>query len=63
MSREGKVIVKENGDAILLRGMGLGGWILQEGYMLKTSPFANAQYQIKAKIIDLTGESRYRIAL
>jgi hypothetical protein len=30
-STQGKTIVKENGDAILLRGMGLGGWMLQEG--------------------------------
>ena len=52
----GKAIVKENGDTILLRGMGLGGWMVQEGYMLKTSEFANAQYQIREKIVGLIGE-------
>jgi endoglucanase len=56
LSTQGKAIVKENGDTILLRGMGLGGWMLQEGYMLKTASFANAQYQIKAKIAELIGE-------
>ena len=26
----GKAIVNESGDSIILRGMGLGGWMLQE---------------------------------
>jgi len=51
----GKAIVNESGDTILLRGMGLGGWMLQEGYMMQTSSFANAQYQIKGKIEELIG--------
>ncbi|MCF8370056.1 MAG: carbohydrate-binding protein [Bacteroidales bacterium] len=51
----GKNIINQNLDTILLRGMGLGGWMLQEGYMLQTSGFANAQYQIRAKIEDLIG--------
>jgi endoglucanase len=37
--------------------MGLGGWMLQEGYMLETNSFANPQYQIKAKIEALIGET------
>lgn len=52
----GTAIVNEQGDSIILRGMGLGGWMLQEGYMLQTSAFANAQYQIKEKIEDLIGK-------
>lgn len=44
-------------DTILLRGMGLGGWMLQEGYMLQTSGFANAQYQIREKIEQLIGQT------
>ncbi len=46
----GKVITNDTGDTVILRGMGLGGWMLQEGYMLQTSDFANAQYQIKLLI-------------
>jgi len=34
LSTHGKAIVNESGDTILLRGMGLGGWMLQEGYMI-----------------------------
>ena len=55
LSTNGKAIVNESGDSIILRGMGLGGWMLQEGYMMQTSGFANAQYQIRAKIEELIG--------
>lgn len=56
LKRNGQTIVNGNGDEILLRGMGLGGWMLQEGYMLQTSAFANAQYEIRTKIEELIGE-------
>ncbi len=52
---DGKNIVDGNGANVLLRGMGLGGWMLQEGYMMQTSGFANAQYQLKNKIEALIG--------
>jgi len=55
---EGKTIVNEQGDVVLLRGMGLGGWMLQEGYLLQTAEFANAQYKIRNKIESLIGEDR-----
>ena len=53
---KGTQIVDESGQEIILRGIGLGGWMLQEGYMMQTSSFANAQYQIKDKIIELVGQ-------
>jgi endoglucanase len=55
---DGQNIVNENGDNVLLRGMGLGGWMLQEGYMLQTSGFANAQWQLKEKVTELVGEEK-----
>jgi hypothetical protein len=51
----GKAIVNQSGDTVLLRGMGLGGWMLQEGYMLQTASFATAQYQIRDSIEQLIG--------
>lgn len=57
LQTDGQAIVNENGDTVILRGMGLGGWMLQEGYMLQTADFANAQYQIKNKIEELIGEA------
>jgi hypothetical protein len=56
LKTNGKAIVNENGDTVQIRAMGLGGWMLQEGYMLQTSDFANAQFEIRAKIEDLIGE-------
>src|SRR5688572_20569513 len=53
----GKNILDKNGNPIILRGMGLGGWMLQEGYMLETNAFANPQHQIRAKIVEVIGEA------
>jgi endoglucanase len=52
---QGQAIVDANDDTVLLRGMGLGGWMIQEGYMLQTASFANPQHQIRAKIEELIG--------
>ena len=51
-----KNIVNENGENVLLRAINLGGWMLQEGYMLQTSSFANPQHEIEAKIEALIGK-------
>ena len=51
----GKQIVTGSGEPYLLKGMGLGGWMLQEGYMLQTAAFANPQHQIRARIEGLIG--------
>ena len=57
LSTNGTAIVNENQDTILLRGMGLGGWMVQEGYMLQTAGFANPQHEIRATIEELIGEA------
>lgn len=51
----GKNIVDGEGSEVLIRSMGLGGWMLQEGYMLETSAFANTQHDIRATIEELIG--------
>ena len=51
----GTKIVDGNGNEIILRGMGLGGWQLPEGYMLQMSSFANAPWEIKKKVADVVG--------
>lgn len=56
LKTEGQKIVNEKGDNVVLKGLGLGGWMLQEGYMLKTADFAGPQYQIENKIAELIGE-------
>ncbi|MGB9663429.1 MAG: cellulase family glycosylhydrolase [Ignavibacteria bacterium] len=61
LKAKGKVIVDGTGQEFYLKGIGLGGWLLQEGYMLHTSSFANAQWQIRQKIVDLIGEANTEI--
>lgn len=56
LKTNGQKIVNDKGENIQLRGLGLGGWMLQEGYMLKTADFAGPQYKIKEKIAELVGE-------
>ena len=57
LKAEGKKIVNSNGEEVLLRGLGPGGWQVMEGYMMNTSGFAGAQHEIKEKLIDLMGEA------
>jgi len=57
LKAEGKFIVNENGSKVILRGMGLGGWMLQEGYMFRVSNLGQ-QYRIKEKIKELVGAEK-----
>ena len=50
----GTKIVNEKGENIVLRGMGLGGWMLQEGYMLRLQG-TNPQFSIRNRIEKLVG--------
>ena len=52
---EGTRIVDGEGRAVLLRGMGLGGWMLQEGYMLGIKK-EGTQHSIKTRITELVGK-------
>lgn len=52
---DGKQIVNEKGENVLLRGMGLGGWMLQEGYMLRVNRDGQ-QHRIRERIDSLVGE-------
>jgi len=57
LKANGKLIVNENGEKVILRGMGLGGWMLQEGYMFKLGNIG-MQHRIKAKIEDVVGKEK-----
>jgi endoglucanase len=52
---DGTRIIDGQGKEIILRGMGLGGWMLQEGYMLQINN-KGMQHTIKARITDLIGQ-------
>ena len=57
LKTQGKIIINSNGEEVLLRGLGPGGWQIMEGYMMQTSGFAGSQHEIKEKLIDLMGET------
>lgn len=53
LKAQGHYITDGNGRTLILRGMGLGGWMLQEGYMLHLSNLGQ-QYKIRAAIEEVT---------
>ena len=55
LKTEGKKIVNGNGAEVILKGMGLGGWMLQEGYMMESSDVANTQHEFRNRLIELIG--------
>jgi hypothetical protein len=58
LKTQGKKIVDQNGNEVILRGMGLGGWMLQEGYMMQSSDVADTQHEFKDRLINLIGEEK-----
>jgi len=61
LKTKGKEIVNGKGEKVLLRGIGLGGWMLQEPYMLQLSKAAGTQTEIKSKIESLIGQENTEI--
>src|SRR5687768_13439049 len=57
LKTQGQQIVNEKGQNVLLRGVGLGGWMLQEGYMLQVHG-QGMQHKIKGRIAELIGDAK-----
>ncbi|MBO9730114.1 MAG: cellulase family glycosylhydrolase [Chitinophaga sp.] len=57
LKTKGTIIVNDQNEKVILRGMGLGGWMLQEGYMFRLGNIGQ-QYKIRAKIQELVGPER-----
>ncbi|MFZ1288943.1 MAG: cellulase family glycosylhydrolase [Melioribacteraceae bacterium] len=59
LQTEGKKILDGNNQEIILKGIGLGGWLVQEGYMLKTPySIAGAEHHIRNEIEKLIGKEK-----
>lgn len=54
---DGKYIVDGDGNEFMLRGIGLGGWLVPEGYMIQTSGSHNSPTEIYNAVIDLVGQT------
>jgi endoglucanase len=57
LKAENTRIINEKGENVLLRSIGLGGWMLQEGYMLHVNK-ESQQYRIKQRIELLIGKKQ-----
>ena len=57
LGTSGRVFIDTSGDTVQLRGFGLGGWLVQEGYMWNTSGFYGSTSVIEQQIKDLVGDS------
>src|SRR6478736_4985807 len=58
LKADGQQIVNEKGEKIILRGMGLGGWMLQEGYMLRVQGIPQQQNVIRTNIEAIIGKEK-----
>src|SRR5450755_2677511 len=57
LKADGQKIVNEKGENVLIRGIGLGGWMVEEGYMLHLQK-EGQQYRIRQRIEKLIGEQQ-----
>lgn len=60
LKANGSKLVNCDGQEILLRGVGLGGWLLPEGYMWRLPEKADRPRRIEQMIVDLVGEAKSR---
>ena len=58
LKTSGQKIVDENENEVILKGMGLGGWMLMEGYMMQSSEVADTQHEFRNRLVDLIGEDK-----
>src|SRR5260370_2525947 len=56
LGTQGARIVDGEGQPVILRGRGVGGWMLQEGYMLKLGELGQ-QHVIHRRLADLVGQA------
>ena len=58
LKTSGKKIIDNQGNEVLLRGMGPGGWLVMEGYMNQSAGIAGPQHEIKSKLVELMGKDK-----
>ena len=54
---DGRIIINENNEKVILKGFGLGGWLVLEGYMWNFPGFGSTTTMENA-VIDLLGEQK-----
>jgi endoglucanase len=56
-TQNGKIVDEKNNE-VILKGFGLGGWMLQEGYMLRVNGIGQQQHVIREKIQEIIGPEK-----
>jgi endoglucanase len=54
----GKYINDGNNEEFIIRGLGTGNWMLQEGYMMQTSDIGGTQHEFRAKLEETIGVAK-----
>ena len=54
---DGRIIINENNEKVILKGFGLGGWLVLEGYMWNFPGFGSTTTMENA-VVDLLGEEK-----
>ena len=57
LHRSGTTIVDGNNKEYILHGVGIGGWLVQEGYMFGNSGNYYTQHALKAKLANIIGST------
>lgn len=55
---DNNLIVDGNGNPYIIRSIGTGNWMIQEGYMMQTAGVAGTQHEFRRKLEQTIGKSR-----
>ena len=58
LHRDGPDIVDGSGEHFIIRGIGTGNWLLQEGYMMESAGIAGTQHEFRDRLILEMGVER-----
>ena len=56
LSTLGPYIKDDNSNNVILRGINLGGWMLQEPYLFQFTGAADSQHEFKEKLVEFIGQ-------
>ena len=60
LKTDGEIIVNENNEKVILRGFGLGGWLVLEGYMWNYPGFGSTSV-LETEIENLIGSDKKKL--
>ena len=56
LSTLGPYLKDDNSNNVILRGINLGGWMLQEPYLFQFTGAADSQHEFKEKLVEFIGQ-------